>query len=140
MTRIFHWFFRWKMDSMSGFDIRLVFTLPPRDSTLQYKRCVHLWNKFPCITTLIWTNQGKMQSISLIWMQSHFLSIIQQCLNFQSWLTSLFNLNKEENFKEKNVMFFVLDLWSKVTQFLAKWIEWHMAQSQKFWTFDLHLV
>ena len=25
------------MDPMSGFDIRLVFTLPPRDSTLQYK-------------------------------------------------------------------------------------------------------
>ena len=29
-------FFIWKMDPMSGFDIRLVFTLPPRDSTLQY--------------------------------------------------------------------------------------------------------
>ena len=53
MTRIFHWFFMWKMDHMSGCDIRLVFTLPPRDSTLQYKRCVHLWNKFPCIITLI---------------------------------------------------------------------------------------
>ena len=42
----------WKMDPMSDFDIHLVFTLPPRDSTLQYKRCVHLWNNFPCITTL----------------------------------------------------------------------------------------
>ena len=41
------------MDPMSGFDIRLVFTLPPRDSTLQYKRCVHLWNDFSCITTLV---------------------------------------------------------------------------------------
>ena len=40
------------MDSMSGCDIRLVFTLPPRDSTLQYKRCVHLWNNFPYITPL----------------------------------------------------------------------------------------
>ena len=40
------------MDSMSGFDIRLVFTLPPRDSTLQDKRCVHLWNNFPCIKSL----------------------------------------------------------------------------------------
>ena len=46
-------FFMWKMDPMSGFDIRLVFTLPPRDSTLQYKRCVHLWNNFPCIATLV---------------------------------------------------------------------------------------
>ena len=53
MTRIFHWFYMWKMDHMSGCDIRLVFTLPPRDSTLQYKRCVHLWNNFPCIITLV---------------------------------------------------------------------------------------
>jgi len=29
------------MDPMLGFDIRLVFTLPPRDSRLQSKRCVH---------------------------------------------------------------------------------------------------
>ena len=40
------------MNPMSGCDIRLVFTLQPRDSTLQYKRCVHLWNKFPYIITL----------------------------------------------------------------------------------------
>ena len=53
MTRIFHWFFMWKMDPMSGFDIRHVFTLPPRDSTLQYKRCVYFGNNFPCITSLI---------------------------------------------------------------------------------------
>ena len=45
--------FMWKMDPMSGCDIPLVFTLPPRDSTLQYKRCVHLWNKFPCNTILL---------------------------------------------------------------------------------------
>ena len=44
-------FFMWKMDPMSGCNIRLVFTLPPRDSSLQYKRCVHLWNNFPCIIT-----------------------------------------------------------------------------------------
>ena len=25
----------------------------PRDSTLQYKTCVHLWNNLPCIITLI---------------------------------------------------------------------------------------
>jgi len=34
--------------TLKPFDIRLVFTLPPRDSTLQYKRCVHFWNNFPC--------------------------------------------------------------------------------------------
>ena len=43
------------MYPISGFDIRLVFTLPPRDSTLQYKRCVCLWNNFPCIIILIQT-------------------------------------------------------------------------------------
>ena len=42
----------WKMDLMSVFDIHLVFTLPSRDSTLQYKRCVHFWKNFPCITSL----------------------------------------------------------------------------------------
>ena len=41
-------FFMWKMDPMSGFDTRFVFTLPPKDSTLQYKRCVHFWNNFSC--------------------------------------------------------------------------------------------
>ena len=45
-------FLMWKMDPMSGGNIRLVFTLPPRDSTLQYKRCVHFWNNFLCITSL----------------------------------------------------------------------------------------
>ena len=55
MTRIFHWFFMWKMDLMSGFDIRLVFTLPPRDSTLQYKTCVLFCNNFPCIIILVIT-------------------------------------------------------------------------------------
>ena len=40
------------MDSMSGCDIRLVFTFPPKDSTLQYKKSVHLKNNFPCIITL----------------------------------------------------------------------------------------
>ena len=52
MTRIFHWLFMWKMDPMSGFDIRLVFTLPPSDSTLQYKRCVHFWNTFLALNPL----------------------------------------------------------------------------------------
>ena len=53
MTRIFHGIFLGKMDPLSGFNIRLVFTLPPRDSTLQYKRCVHLWINFFCTITLI---------------------------------------------------------------------------------------
>ena len=51
MTKIFHWFSMWKINPMLGCDIRLVFTLPP--STLQYKRCLHVWNNFPCIITLV---------------------------------------------------------------------------------------
>jgi len=56
MTRIFYWFFYEKDGSHVRLYIRLVFTLPPRDSTLQYKRCkrcVHFWNNFPCITSLV---------------------------------------------------------------------------------------
>ena len=37
MTRIFHRLFFVKMDSISGCDIRRVFTFPPKDNTLQYK-------------------------------------------------------------------------------------------------------
>ena len=64
MTRIFHWFFMWKMDPMSGFDNRVVFTLPPRDITLQYKRCIHLWNNFPCIITLSKTGSQKYGEVA----------------------------------------------------------------------------
>ena len=66
MTCIFHWFFMWKMDPMSGCDIRLVSTLPPKDSTLQYKRCVHLWNNFPCIKTLTWTETWNRTQYSIL--------------------------------------------------------------------------
>ena len=57
MTRIFHWFFYVKDGSHVRLltSVRLVFTLPPRDSTVQFKRCIQLWNNFPCITTFIIT-------------------------------------------------------------------------------------
>ena len=55
--------FMWKMDPRSGCNLRLVFTLPPRDSTLQYKRCVPFWNNFLCITSL---------SRIIIWKTSYF--------------------------------------------------------------------
>ena len=48
----------WKMDPMSGFDIRLVFTIPPSDSTLQYKRC------FPCIKSLFCTEVSEVSSFA----------------------------------------------------------------------------
>ena len=74
MTRIFHWFFMWKMDPMSGFDIRLVFTLPPKDSTLQYKKCVHLWNNFPCISTLVYASFHNIYTLHAVQIYLHFLS------------------------------------------------------------------
>ena len=40
------------MDPMSSCDIHPVLTFPPKDSTLQYKKCVNLWNNFPCNSTL----------------------------------------------------------------------------------------
>ena len=67
MTRIFHWFCMWTIDPMSGFDIRLVFTLPPRDSTLQYKRFVHVWNNFPCITSLLVTIYFDKIALKMKW-------------------------------------------------------------------------
>ena len=68
MTRIFHYFFfMWKMDPMSGFNFRLVFTLPRRDSTLQYKRCVHLWNNFSCIITLYFFLAGNLGENAQRW-------------------------------------------------------------------------
>ena len=73
MNRIFHWFFMRKMNPMSGCDIRLVFTLPPRDSTLQYKRCVHLWNNFPYITPLT--------GITFLWDKFHRI-LRQKPLNY----------------------------------------------------------
>ena len=44
MTRIFQWLFMWKMDPMSGFDICLVFTLPPSDSTLAHTEVSKKWD------------------------------------------------------------------------------------------------
>ena len=49
MTRIFHWFFMWKIDPTSGCEIRLVFTLQPTDSALQFKKYVHLWDLYVII-------------------------------------------------------------------------------------------
>ena len=78
MTRRFHWLFMWKMDPMLGFDIRLVFPFPPRDSTLQYKKCVHLWNNFPCIIilpSLFWLE--KLITNSCLIRQSSFKGIVE---------------------------------------------------------------
>ena len=92
MTRIFHWLFMWKIDPMSGFDIRLVFTLPPSDSTLQYKRCVHFWNNFPCITSLVVSIKALYDQQKMILSISYKLSFLNLLL--QKWLTD-FSLEKQ---------------------------------------------
>ena len=77
-------FFMWKMDPMPGFDIRLAFTLPPRDSTLQYKRCVNLWNNFPCIITLMYTMHLCKICIYLcaICIYEHYIYVHYICVHF----------------------------------------------------------
>ena len=54
------------MDHMSGCDIRRVFTFPTKDSTLQYKKCVHFWNNYPCISTLIPGKTGPYTNILML--------------------------------------------------------------------------
>ena len=83
MSRIFHWLFMWKMDPISGFDICLVFTLPPRDSTLQYKRCVHFWNNFHCITNYEYRAENfKMVDIEINACSSLFLNIKTNLISY----------------------------------------------------------
>ena len=71
-----------KIDSMSGFDIRLVFTFPPKDSTLQYKKSVHLLNNFPCISTLINT----MYLFGIVYL-SIYLSVFLSIIHLSTYLS-----------------------------------------------------
>ena len=84
MTRIFPWLFMWKMDPMSGFDIRLVFSLPPSDSTLQYKKCMHLWNNFPCIKSLIEGRNPKLRFKSSYFGLGRIYNSMHHCVT-KSW-------------------------------------------------------
>ena len=74
------------MDLMSGWDIRLVFTLPPRDSTLQYKRCVHLWNNFPCIITLSCTVYLMYKLYSIPWCTIYTVYLVYKLYSLR-WCT-----------------------------------------------------
>ena len=69
------------MDSMSGCDIRLVFTFPPKDNTLQYKKCVHLWNNFPCFSTL--ANATYLQRILNLFDVNIFKSSFSNLVNLR---------------------------------------------------------
>ena len=81
-------FFIWKMDPMSDFHIRLVFTLPPRNGTLQNKRRVHLWNNFPCLITLVSPN---------------CIPFKNEVLPYTTESFSELNLSKEQS--EENIVF-----------------------------------
>ena len=53
------------------------------DSTLQYKRCVHLWNNFPCITTSVLMMNSELPVLFLTYRIYNF------CL-FDSFLDQTF--------------------------------------------------
>ena len=111
MTKMFHRFFMWKMDPISGFDIRLVFTLPPRDRTLQYKRCVHFWNNFPCITIFGYFKQWilldlHMFEISKVSVRSTYVWNIKGIRYIGSQLWGLENLNLWQELSFLQLQFF----------------------------------
>ena len=114
----FHWFFLWErwipcqaVTSVLCFHYR---------SALQYKRCVHLWNNFPCIITLdIWMNvllnncrnwiKLRVQNpvISSALMSKYLLQLIEDNLrlstsySFSAWFSfkiSYFSRKKYINF------------------------------------------
>ena len=114
MTRIFYRLFLWMMNPMSGWDIRLVFTLLPRDSTLQYKSCVHLWNNFPCIKPL---HTHRFLSIihirvgTLRQLQLGLLIVFKKGMKKLSFYVSFFVSSKDDRFifRKKNYNF-----WKKI--------------------------
>ena len=104
--------FMWKMDLMSGCDIRLVFTLPPRDSTLHYKRCVHLWNKFPCIIALTLCDNLQLLKKNTVWSYFSVKTIwLHNCLADKG-LTDTFFTGFKEKWKSEY-------LWFKVFVYLS---------------------
>ena len=110
MTRIFYRLFLWMMNPMSGWDIRLVFTLLPRDSTLQYKSCVHLWNNFPCIKPL---HTHRFLSIihirvgTLRQLQLGLLIVFKKGMKKLSFYVSFFVSSKDDRFifRKKTMIF-----------------------------------
>ena len=86
-------------DPISGCDIRLVFILSPRDSTLQYKRCVHIWNNFPCIITLI-VPKGGLWTLKMekCWMEkmSTFLVLKTYQFNLKICCKLSFTIKKKK--------------------------------------------
>ena len=102
---------------MSGCDIRLVFTLsrPVHDSILNYKKCVHLWNNFPCISTLFQTiNYVRSNNLNLKYQKSKSSGcqdIGIRKLNLWQRLNRLNSFpNISVNFKGKNFVDQILEI------------------------------
>ena len=89
---LFHWFFMWKMDPMADFDIRLVYALPPRDSTLQYTKFVHLWNNFPCIITLVICIHVRYVLFIYIFINIYITVLLYICLHCSKSIIHISNL------------------------------------------------
>ena len=91
------------MDPMSGFDIRLVFTLRPRDSTLQYKRCEHLHNNHKIIKIIkphITKFEYNLQ-LDILYSESQICEYIDRHKFFDNSEGTLFIFNsKQINFLE----------------------------------------
>ena len=97
MTRIFHWFFMWKMDPMLGCDIRLVFHYRPETVHLQYKRCVQLWNNFLYITPLPW-----LIGHCLVWNYAY------ACSSFKLIFNTIVYVNTTESLFYTFLFFFMI--------------------------------
>ena len=105
---------------MSGCNIRLVVTLPPRDSTLQYKRCVHFWNNFLCITSL------DVQQI-IIWYKLKSCGFLFTSTDLQSFCDKPFQNN-------------VTKSWSRSIQLFRRFLKTNkpdnkQSKKQSLWTY-----
>ena len=131
-----------KMDSMSDCDIRLVFTFPPKDSTLQYKKCVLHWNNFPCISTLdkiqhlyisIFSLPLIRQTKSFLFCLSHGKLTVLFCLWHGKLKVFIFPLSRQTNCfilpLTRQTNCFILPL-TRQTKCFVFWQPWVL----EFWT------
>ena len=115
MTRIFHWFFYVKDGSYVRLRHPSCVYIKAQRSTLQYKRCVHLWNNFPCISTLFQTiNYVRSNNLNLKYQKSKSSGcqdIGIRKLNLWQRLNRLNSFpNISVNFKGKNFVDQILEI------------------------------
>ena len=69
----------------------------PETVTLQYKRCVHFWNNFPCITSLVWMIYPEQHALSAWWRTQYTFK------NWYIFVCKIRILCKISRFKVKSV-------------------------------------